>query len=84
MKCVKSQLVYSVAASAPAITGAFTTDDLGAEPSGAFYHVTSTSGDGGTGGGRYCGFNASRSSSVYGASGTIRPISKEALMMIRY
>lgn len=84
MKCVKSQLVYSVAASAPAITGAFTTDDLGAEPSGAFYHVTSTSGDGGTGGGRYCGFNASRSSAVYGRSSTITPESRQTTFLIRY
>lgn len=28
--------------------------------------------------------NASRSSSIYGASNTIRPISKEVIFMIRY
>lgn len=30
------------------------------------------------------GFDASRSSSIYGASNTIRPISKKVIFMIRY
>lgn len=29
-------------------------------------------------------FNASRSSSIYGASSTVRPVSKQTLLMIRY
>lgn len=80
-----------MAASAPAITGEFMiggTENTYVYGVGAFY----ASGTGGKfGNGHSSGatnphyyFNASRSSSIYGASSTVRPVSKQTLLMIRY
>ena len=81
----------SVGASAPAITGEFMmggTENTYAYGVGAFY-ISGIGGNFSTGHspGATCPhyyFNASRSSSIYGTSNTICPISKEALFMIRY
>lgn len=54
---------------------------------GSFYVGPATSnkhGNGQGGGGRWLGFNASRSSSVYGASSTIHPTSRQVTFLIRY
>lgn len=83
--------VVSVAASAPAITGsvfinkrdvqvgrgAFSADD-----STPYTRVYSANGNGGASQG--FNFNASRSSPIYGASNTIRPISRKVMFMIRF
>lgn len=83
--------MVSVGASAPAITGsvfinkrdvqvgrgAFTVDD-----STHYTRIYSANGTGGASQG--FNFNASRSSSIYGASTTIRPISKKVMFMIRF
>lgn len=81
MKCVKSQLVYSVSASAPAIIGYSGNRPDGV--SGAFYATGQSVIDGSVRRSAL-GFDASRCSSIYGASDTIRPISKQTLLMIRY
>lgn len=73
-------------ASAPAITGQIgVIGRTGGVHNGCFYNVK-------TGGALYNqgepdnvdGFDASRSSSIYGASNTIRPISRRARFMIRF
>ena len=73
-------------ASAPAITGQIgVIGRTGGVHNGCFYNVK-------TGGAlsnqrepdNVDGFDASRSSSIYGASSTIRPISRRARFMIRF
>lgn len=73
-------------ASAPAITGQIgMIGRTGGVHNGCFYNVK-------TGGAlanqgepdNVDGFDASRSSSIYGASSTIRPISRRATFMIRF
>lgn len=78
-------------ASAPAITGEFMmggTESTYAYGVGAFY-ASGTGGNFSTGHnpGATCPhyyFNASRSSSIYGASTTIRPISRRVTFLIHY
>ena len=80
-----------MAASAPAITGEFMiggTESTYAYGVGAFY-ASGTGGNFSTGHASgatnpHYYFNASRSSSIYGASSTVRPVSKQTLLMIRY
>lgn len=73
-------------ASAPAITGEIgMIGRMGAVHTGCFYNIR-------TGGvlanngepDNVDGFDASRSSTIYGASNTIRPVSKEVRFMIRF
>ena len=80
-------------ASAPAITGEFGENyhDQSAymSASGVFQNSATTAGTILANGSlarspRGWTFQASRSSSIYGASNTIRPISKQTLLMIRY
>ena len=75
-----------MAASAPAITGQIgMIGRTGGVHNGCFYNVK-------TGGAlsnqgepdNVDGFDASRSSSIYGASNTIRPISRRARFIIRF
>lgn len=68
----------------PNITGQFTSDDQGPNPTGAFYRVAGSQGDGGEGGGRLVGFNASRSNSIYGNSNTVQPPAITLLPCIKY
>lgn len=76
---------YSVAASAPAITGTTRgTDDNSGNWTGCFYEAGVTGNCSGSFQGTYGGFNASRSSSIYGASNTIRPVSRGTTFLIRY
>lgn len=78
-------------ASAPAIAGEFMmggTENTYAYGVGAFY-VSGIGGNFSIGHvpGATCPhyyFNASRCSSIYGASNTVRPISKKVIFMIRY
>lgn len=66
----------------PNIIGTFTSDDTGGNPTGAFYVSGYPSGDGGEGGGWRIGFDASRSSSIYGNSTTVQPPSINQLLYI--
>lgn len=78
-----------MAASAPAIIGTWhnTTENAGwFEPTGCVTRTYIT-GDGVSGSNGWFDrmtINASRSSSIYGSSNTIRPISKEVRFMLRY
>lgn len=92
-KRVSCSYVISVVASAPAITGLFGARALvdGMKElsiSGSMYrsapNKTTAQAYQSTTTNACVGFDASRSSSIYGVSTTIRPVSKEALMMIRY
>lgn len=80
------KVLISVAASAPAITGEIgMIGRNGAVHNGCFYNART----GGTLNNQgepdnVDGFDASRSSSIYGASNTIRPISRRARFMIRF
>ena len=79
-----------MAASAPAIIGQLGTyENKFFGGTGALYISGSTGNNnyhtnGGGGSSAYIHFNASRSSSIYGALGTIRPISKQTIFLIRY
>lgn len=70
----------------PNITGDFTADDLAPSPNGAFYTISDggVSGDGYSGGARLLGFNASRSSSIYGNSTTVQPPALTMRYIIKY
>lgn len=77
-------------ASAPAITGSISGGMGGSfTASGAFSRVGDDllnrfGGDSSWNNLQYSTFSAARCSSIYGASGTIRPISKEVRFMLRY
>ena len=79
-----------MAAGAPAIVGQLGTyENKFSGGTGALYISGSTGNNNyhTNGGGRssaYIHFNASRSSSIYGASNTIRPTSKQTTFLIRY
>ena len=77
-----------MSASAPLITGKCCNGKAEANVySGCFTSATGASNAGSSivnSNGRVFTFVASRSSSIYGASNTIRPISKEVVFMIRY
>ena len=77
--------VVSVVASAPNITGYFSNDF--ATWGGAFYQSGSAASMAASGQGTadtILRLDASRSSSIYGASNTIRPISRRTMFMIRF
>ena len=77
-----------MAASAPAITGRhfFAENGWNLFNTGAVYrYINGLGSRGGTDNDNPIGaFDASRCSSIYGASNTIRPISKKVIFMIRY
>lgn len=77
-----------MAASAPAITGKCCNGKAEANVySGAFTSTTGASNAGSSivnSNGRVFTFSASRSSSIYGASATIRPVSRRTTFLIRY
>lgn len=52
--------------------------------SGAFYTAWDNGYGGGTGGCFNAAINASRSSTLYGSSETVTPLSKESLFLIKY
>lgn len=73
-------------ASAPAITGSHEGIEGDGNPTGCFYKGAAATEDKAAAGiGDYkIMFNASRCSSIYGASSTIRPISRRTRFMIRF
>ena len=93
MKAVNSTSSISQSAGLPNITGRVVTDNYPAGPDmipdGCFTKVETygTFKEGGTG--NYtlpstCNFNASSSSTIYGSSNTVTPLSRKCLFLIRY
>ena len=77
-----------IEAGLPNITGSFGIgDSSGTTTSGVFYTIASTrwnEGGGKAGSNPNVGFNASRSSSIYGKSSTVQPSSQVVQICIRY
>lgn len=73
-----------IEAGLPNITGSFTSDDAGGNPTGAFYVSGYPTGDGGSGGGWRITLDASRSSSIYGKSSTVQPPAIKVRVKTRY
>ena len=73
-----------IGAGLPNITGSFTSDDAGGNPTGAFYVSGYPTGDGGNGGGWRINLDASRSSSIYGKSNTVQPPAIKVRVKTRY
>lgn len=79
----------SVVAGLPNISGTVDRHCWGASASGAFYPNGRSAAKGGTGNDNNCpftiaGFNASRSSSIYGSSTTVTPLSIKVKYFIKY
>ena len=77
-----------IAAGLPNITGSFGVgDSSGTSTSGVFYTIAASrwnEGGGSKGSNPDIGFNASRSSSIYGKSSTVQPASQYVQICIRY
>ena len=84
--------VVSVVASAPAIAGTFAIEKTsygwgGSVASGCFYNAgTASRGNNAnhSGSAPLVGFSAANSSSIYGSSATVRPVSRQVMFILRY